>query len=137
MNIETSCLCGQVRLQLEGEPKAQFYCHCDDCQAVHGAAYIGIALYHRTQVKILEGDTTTWVYKSNPRTRCANCGTILFGEPPGTSLRGVKANLLPEGVFRPEFHIHCRYTGIPLADHLPHYRDLQLMFRGSGETMEW
>lgn len=42
---EVGCLCGAVRLRLEGEPAEQFYCHCDDCQAVSGGAYVGVAVY--------------------------------------------------------------------------------------------
>jgi hypothetical protein len=26
------CLCGAVKMELTGEPIAQLYCHCDDCQ---------------------------------------------------------------------------------------------------------
>ncbi len=37
MNIQ--CRCGAVELELASEPIVQFFCHCDDCQAVHGAAY--------------------------------------------------------------------------------------------------
>jgi hypothetical protein len=28
----------------EGEPVEQFYCHCDDCQAISGGAYVGAPL---------------------------------------------------------------------------------------------
>jgi hypothetical protein len=31
------CRCGAVELEVSGQPMVQFYCHCDGCQAVHGA----------------------------------------------------------------------------------------------------
>jgi hypothetical protein len=31
------CRCGATELEISAEPIVQFYCHCDDCQAVHGA----------------------------------------------------------------------------------------------------
>ena len=34
------CRCGAVAVELSGEPLLQFYCHCDHCQAVHGAAFV-------------------------------------------------------------------------------------------------
>lgn len=39
------CHCGAIRMELTGDPVAQFYCHCDDCQAVHGAAYVPVVMY--------------------------------------------------------------------------------------------
>ena len=39
------CRCGSVAVELSGAPVAQFYCHCADCQAVHGAAFVPVALY--------------------------------------------------------------------------------------------
>ena len=38
--VLVQCRCGEVQLELTGDPTVQFYCHCDDCQAVHGAAYV-------------------------------------------------------------------------------------------------
>ena len=43
-----SCRCGAVELRITGEPVVQFYCHCDDYQAAHGAAYVPVAIYPAT-----------------------------------------------------------------------------------------
>jgi hypothetical protein len=42
---DVSCLCGAVKIRLVGKPLVQFYCDCDDCQAVHGAAYVPVAMF--------------------------------------------------------------------------------------------
>ena len=34
------CRCGAVEVAITAEPIVQFFCHCDDCQAVHGGAYV-------------------------------------------------------------------------------------------------
>lgn len=43
MNAQQStfvqCKCGAVEVHINSEPMAQYYCHCDDCQNVHGGAY--------------------------------------------------------------------------------------------------
>ncbi|WP_317930259.1 GFA family protein [Halioxenophilus sp. WMMB6] len=137
MTSEVSCLCGSVKLALHGEPIHQFYCHCDDCQAVHGAAYIGVMLYPEDQVEHLSGETDTWVYKNNPRTRCRQCGTILYAEPPGAPWKGVKANLLPPGQFKPSHHLQCQFAVLPVVDDLPHLKGFPAMFGGSDEEMPW
>ena len=42
---EVFCRCGSVGIRITGEPDAQLYCHFDDCQAAHGAAYVPVAIY--------------------------------------------------------------------------------------------
>src|SRR5271169_1902433 len=44
ITTRVQCRCGEVEIELTGELLVQFYCHCDDCQAVHGAAYAPIGL---------------------------------------------------------------------------------------------
>jgi hypothetical protein len=56
---------------------------------------------------------------------------------PGSVVRGVNADLLPEGTFSPEFHIHCRYATARVEDDLPHYKDMPARFNGSNELMQW
>ena len=43
---EISCLCGAVKVRIKGEPVEQFYCHCDDCQAISGGAYVSVGSFH-------------------------------------------------------------------------------------------
>lgn len=135
--IEVDCLCGAVKLQLEGEPIAQLYCHCDDCQAVHSAAYVGVAVFPSQAVKVVRGEPATWTHKTLPRQRCAICGTHLIARVPDTDVTAVKANLLPQGMFKPEFHIYCEYAVLPVKDDLPHYRSLPAAFGGSDEVVDW
>jgi hypothetical protein len=114
----------------------QYVCHCDDCQTVHGKAYPCI-LYPAAAVKVEQGETETFTLRTSPRTRCKHCGTYLFAEVPSYAVRGVNADLLPPGVFTPEFHIQCRYAAAPIADDLPHYKGFPARFKGSDELMEW
>jgi hypothetical protein len=131
------CLCGAIRLRIQGQPVAQFYCHCDDCQAVHGAAYVGVSVFASQAVEIIQGTPTSWTYRTLPRQRCAVCGTLLIARVPDSELTGVKANLLPPGMFRPAFHIHCRHAVLPVVDDLPHYRSLPAVFGGTDDVVDW
>jgi hypothetical protein len=130
------CSCGVVEVQLTGEPMAQYVCHCDDCQAVHGQAY-SVALYPASAVAITRGEVGASILKTTPRTKCSRCGTYVFAEVPGYPFRGVNGDLLPDGRFNPEFHVQCRYAASRINDSLPHYRDTPVNFRGSGEIMSW
>lgn len=135
-NTHVRCGCGVVEMQLTGEPMAQYVCHCDDCQAVHGKAY-SVALYPAVAVAVTRGETRVFKLKTAPRTCCSGCGTHLFAEVPGHPFRGVNGDLLSEGRFNPEFHVHCRYAATRIEDDLPHYKSTPEKFRGSGELMSW
>lgn len=131
------CRCGQVQLRLTEAPVAQFYCHCEDCRAATGGAYSPLALFPADSVTVLGGETTTWTQKTMPRTRCAHCGTLLFGESPGMDVRGVNGFVLPVELFKPAFHIRCQHAVMPVRDELPHYEDVPAAFGGDGQTVDW
>jgi hypothetical protein len=130
------CPCRAVAIELIGEPVAQFYCHCTDCQAVHGAAMVPIALYRTASISIVRGELQTWALRTTPRRTCARCGTRMFGEP-HPAVRGVVATLLPAGVFKPSFHINCSSALLPVRDDLPHYSTLPAKMGGADTFADW
>lgn len=135
--ITLSCPCGNVQLRVAAEPIVQFYCHCEDCRAATGGAFVPIALFPTEAVTVGGGETSTWTYKTLPRTRCSTCGTFLFGEPPGLGLRGVSGFLLPADTFAPSFHNQCQHAVLPVKDDLPHFRALPAQFGGSDDELRW
>ena len=135
MNI--NCRCGLVELAISDEPIAQFFCHCDDCQAAHGAAYVPISLYTAAAVRVTRGSPSTWALKITPRTTCRECGTRMFAEVPGYGVRGVSALLLPAKSFKALFHVQCQFAIVPVRDALPHFKSLPARFGGSDEVVEW
>ncbi len=76
--IETQCRCGAIGLKIAGEPIVQLYCHCDDCQAAHGAAYVPAAIYPAHAVEVVRGKPTPILVKATQRMRCADCGGYLL-----------------------------------------------------------
>ena len=131
------CRCGAVKVQISGDPVAQFYCHCDHCQAVHGAAYVPVSMYRADQVKVIAGDVAQWKLHATPRATCRACGTRVFAEPPGLGMRGVMALLLPKGSFAPTFHMQCQHALAPIVDDLPHFKAFPGAFGGSDERVGW
>jgi hypothetical protein len=77
---KVQCRCGAVEIEITAEPIVQFFCHCDDCQAVHGGAYAPESVYPADAVKVVRGDPMAWKLKRNPRVTCRECGTRLFIE---------------------------------------------------------
>lgn len=136
MTTAIKCSCGAVEISITGDAILQYVCHCDDCQSVHGKAY-PCSLYPTSAVSVVRGETDSFILRTAPRTRCKRCGTYLFAEVPGLAVRGLNADLLPAGMFNPEFHSQCRYAAAPVRDELPHYKGRPARFGGSDELMKW
>ncbi len=134
---KVQCRCGAVEIEITAEPIVQFYCHCDDCQAVHGGAYVPESVYPADAVKVVRGDPTTWKLKRNPRVTCRECGTRLFIDVQAPRLRGVM-----DTCSRPassSVHSMCNASSrsAPIVDDLPHYKGMPKRFGGSDDTVGW
>src|ERR1700761_7529164 len=90
-----SCRCGAIAIEVEGAPITMMFCHCDDCQKVHGAAYVPEAVFLATQVTVTKGTPLTWALVRSPRYTCGVCGTRLFIDVLGKNLRGINGWLWP------------------------------------------
>lgn len=135
--LHIQCRCGALGLEIAGEPIAQFFCHCDDCQAMHGAAYVSESVYPASSVRVTRGNPSSFTLKRNPRLACPACATRLFVDVLAFGVRGVNGYVLPPEEFRPTFHMHCRFAVRPVRDELPHYAGLPERFGGSDETVDW
>ncbi len=135
--IETQCRCGAIALRISGEPAVQLYCHCDDCQAAHGAAYVAASIYPAQAVEVVRGKPVPMLVKTTQRMRCADCGAYLYAELPSVGMRSVSAYLLPKAAFKPQFHVQCAHAVLPVVDDLPHYRGFPASFGGADSFVDW
>ena len=135
--LSIECRCAGVALEVRGEPIVQLYCHCDDCQVVHGACYVPESVYPASAVTVVRGEPTAWKLKRNPRVTCSACGTRLFIDVVALGIRGVNGTLLPPGKFNASFHMHCQFAVRPVRDPLPHYRGRPARFGGSDDVVDW
>jgi hypothetical protein len=134
---EIQCRCGAVQVEITAPPIVQFYCHCDDCQTVHGAAYVPESVYPADAVKVTRGSPIHWKLRRNPRVTCPECGTRLFIDVLSRGLRGVNGYLLPAAQFEPKFHVQCRFAVLPIRDALPHFKGMPAQFGGSDDKVDW
>ena len=74
--MRAACRCGAAEIEISGEPVAQFFCHCDDCQIVHGAAYVPESVYAADAVSVARGEPAAFTLKRNPRVFCRDCGEL-------------------------------------------------------------
>ncbi|HZG30107.1 MAG TPA: GFA family protein [Ensifer sp.] len=136
-SITCQCRCGAVSLSIDGAPVTQLYCHCEDCQNAHRAAYAPAAIFPKEQVQVSGAEMTPRVIRSTERMFCRQCGTYLFSEIVSVGMRSVSAYLLPKGMFKPQFHVQCDEAMLPVCDNLPHYRRFPAAFGGAEEFVDW
>jgi len=102
-----SCLCGAVRIEVEGELPGPDACHCSQCRKTSGHVWASTDV-PRSRVTIRGDDAVTW-YRSSEKVRrgfCATCGSALFWDPLGLDYIGIAM-----GAFDPP-------TGTHLAIHV-------------------
>ncbi|MGE0787252.1 MAG: GFA family protein [Sandaracinaceae bacterium] len=77
-----SCLCGAVRIEVEGDLPPPDACHCVNCRKFSGHFAVGPDI-PRDRVTIHGEENVTW-YRSSEKVRrgfCATCGCSLFFDP--------------------------------------------------------
>ena len=77
------CLCGTLRYEARGEPRAQGYCFCGDCRKASGSGFIPFLLFPASAVRIA-GATQRSIARAigggdAVRNHCAICGSLVFG----------------------------------------------------------
>ncbi|MFO1013482.1 MAG: GFA family protein [Caulobacteraceae bacterium] len=76
-----SCLCGAVKLRVEGDLAPIQVCHCHQCQKAQGGAFVAIIPVAKSNLAILSGEEAMTAFEGTPgkeRVFCARCGSPLF-----------------------------------------------------------
>ena len=76
-----SCCCGQLRIEVTGEPRGVGVCHCLECQRRTGSAFAALASF-RAPYEV-SGDATDYVRAGDAGARfrfrfCPICGSTVF-----------------------------------------------------------
>lgn len=63
--VEGSCLCGNIRYEVELIPGKIFNCHCKFCRKAHGADYVTVALAKASTLKLTDDKGYLKEHKNN------------------------------------------------------------------------
>lgn len=87
-----TCSCGQLRIEVTGEPPVVGVCHCFECQRRTGSVFAALARFPKSAVTV-EGASTQFVRTGDEGTKmrfrfCPHCGTTLYhtDETPGDTV---------------------------------------------------
>jgi len=124
VQYEGSCLCGQVRIQVEGAPVRAGYCHCKTCRSWHAAPINAVAIWPNQAVRVTQGEALIANYQSGSSNRhwCRHCGSGLMNRL-GNDHTAVYAMVLSESgyVHEARYHIHCDEAVLDLHDGIPKF----------------
>lgn len=82
MTHRGSCLCGAVRIEIDGELRGPDACHCSQCRKVSGHYWASTDVPD-AQLRISGEGQVSWFRSSVNVMRgfCATCGSALFWKP--------------------------------------------------------
>lgn len=85
INIAT-CACGDLKVEVSGEPDLNGICHCNNCKKRTGSAFGMSAYFKRSSILKIEGNSSCYEL-TNPadgshqkRFFCSRCGTTVYWE---------------------------------------------------------
>ena len=84
---QARCSCGQLNLDIIGDPVRVSVCHCLECQRRTGSAFGVQARFDRANVRIT-GQSTEYIRRGDSGLSisfhfCPGCGTTVYWEFPG------------------------------------------------------
>ncbi|MGL1921310.1 MAG: GFA family protein [Hyphomicrobiales bacterium] len=108
--INGSCLCGNIKFEITGEPFSLSYCHCSRCRKAAGV-YSAVLVGKADDLLITQGHDD--IAKFSPgkdwkfeRCFCKNCGTSLGDMATGDIYVIAASALVDDPKIRPSAHIH-------------------------------
>ncbi len=127
------CLCGAVRFEIRGELRDVLVCHCVECRRWSGNVWAATAA-RREEVVFVEERGLRWIDSPDSdndarRGFCAECGSSLFWDAPGSERMAIAAGSLDEPTgLRTVAHVYVSqardYEQLP-DDGLPRHAKLR------------
>jgi hypothetical protein len=136
--IRGSCLCGEVRFEIDRAVGPFELCHCSRCRKASGSAFVAGLGVRVEDFSLLAGAELIRAYEAPvletpPPYRsafCSRCGSPVPDPPPDATWFEIPAGLLDDDPeLRPDKHIfiECKSPWFPISDALPQLTKAQLI----------
>ena len=139
MSYSGKCMCGAVKIEVEGEPIAMMVCHCNVCRSWSASPVNGATLFNPSQFKITVGKNfidSFSLTEGHDRKWCNKCGGHLFTDHTNTyGIIDVYGSILENFSFKPTAHINYENTILSIKDGLPKFKDFPEDFGGTGTLL--
>jgi len=130
------CACNAVAYEVSNEFVAAFNCHCSNCRALTGSAFLPWGEIEREKLKVTKGAESLLVIVGDlgrdHAMHCGECGSLLYWTRDGTYLRVPYGTLIDEPALKPTAHMfvgskapwHEILDDLPQHDEYPWTRNL-------------
>ena len=86
MNVDGTCLCGQIQLEADIVPETTIISHCTDCQINSGTAFGYVVGAINDSFNILKGELSIYIKIADSGAKrelafCGKCGTRIYARP--------------------------------------------------------
>ena len=86
MNVDGTCLCGQIQFEADIDPKTTTIRHCTDCQINSGTAFGYVVGAVNDSFKLFRGELSFYIKIADSGTKrelafCGKCGTRIYARP--------------------------------------------------------
>ena len=135
---KSGCFCGEVQVEITGEPTVMAFCHCESCRGWLGAPIHAAALWPTPNVRVVKGEDKLGLFKrteASQRQFCTACGSPVLIRHPAIGLTDVPAGSVSGLDYKPTLHVHYGEKVLQVRDGLPKYKDFPDNFGGSGDTV--
>ena len=138
MTLKGRCFCGAVEIEVEGQPEAMGYCHCESCRSWSASPINAFSLWKPEAVKVTKGGENIGTFAKTPKSErkfCKTCGGHIMSNHPPFKMIDVYQATIPGLDFKPMLHVNYQETVLHVRDGLPKLKDFPKEMGGSGETV--
>jgi len=126
---QASCLCGQVKILIDGAITDIVHCHCSRCRKSTGTAFATNGYVSKEILTLIQGAQVLNFYQASEHIRkyfCSHCASPIYSENTQDPLRvRLRLGVLDSDIIeRPSSHnfVTSRACWDQFNDHLPHYK---------------
>jgi len=124
-----SCLCGEIRYELDGSPIILFHCHCSRCRKAHGTFATFLRARDRDFAWTAGEEllTTFDSINDNHRYFCSKCGSLMPARDHSQDRVSIPAGSLDDDPqIRPLVHLYASFKPpwYEIRDEVPEFDEL-------------
>jgi len=123
------CGCDAVRYEVADEFIVAYNCHCSNCRATTGSAFMPWGEIEQEKLRVIEGSDSLAVIEDNGTDRavgCKQCWSLVYWTrtaPEGTYVRVPYGTLIDDPALRPMAHmfVGSKAPWYEISDDLPQH----------------
>jgi hypothetical protein len=121
------CACNAVAFEVADEFSRAYNCHCSNCRATTGAAFLPWGETERAKLRVTKGEGSLKLLDfgdgTNHEAHCAECLSLLYWTSQGTYVRVPYGALVDEPTLKPMGHmfVGSKAPWFEITDDLPQH----------------